>query len=473
VREPVRAAIIAVVLLSLAVAVGLVTYMERPQPKQGLAHLRIAYAMALPGSPTVPHESMVHEVVSAFRAWYKERYGADVVVSISYEDTASVLKRLSGGRPPFDIWWGGTLEAFQAKREFLLPFNSSAKEELLSLVPNATCHNCPIMDLNGTTPTWYAWCFYAPCLLYDPEVLPNPPRSWPELTNTRLENKVIAPDPKSDPFSHGVAIAIYASEAWRLGNENLGWASAWNTSTLIWALSASLASEPYLDALQLVAGKAWAMLCPDVVAYHMILEAGYTGLRVAYLNGTLLFPCPVAVLRGSENEEAAKAFVDFLLFKEGQAIVAKHLMPVRPDVPTREPVANPYSPDFPAVGAFNRTFLELAAGFVNDYLVCWLVKVYDGSGKSDTLKTAWWWVKKANATAGANEEAKRYYKMALSNLTLMAKHVKRGDFDKIYRETNGWSKKEDYLSAWANAAREAYANAVENAKKSVEAASGS
>ncbi|RLI11019.1 hypothetical protein DRO33_04800, partial [Candidatus Bathyarchaeota archaeon] len=65
------------------------------------------------------------------------------------------------------------------------------------------------------------------------------------------------------------------------------------------------------------------------------------------------------------------------------------------------------------------------------------------------------------------------YKMALGNLTLMAEHVKRGDFDKIYRETNGWSKKEDYLSAWANAAREAYANAVENAKKSVEAASGS
>ncbi len=462
-REAVRAAIASVVVLSLLVAAGLAMYASRPLPGAGVKHLRIAYAMMLPGSSTVPHKSMVEEVVSAFRSWYKEHYGANVVVDVDYHDAAAFAKQLGLGRLKYDVWWGGRVQDFEAHRDLLLPFNSTAKEEL-----NRTCWSCPLMDLEGPTPTWYAWCLYAVCLLYDPELLPNAPKSWPELADPRLENQVIAPDPGVDPFTWGVALSIYASEAWRLGNESSGWRSAWNISLTFWGLSDSLASKPFPSALEVAAGRKAAILCSDIVAYHMLLEAGYSHLRLAYLNGTLLFPCPVAVLKGAAHKQVARAFVDFLLSREGQAIVAKHLMPVRPDVAVEEPVRSPFRPDFPAVRAVNRTFLDMAAEFIHDYHLSWVVKLYDGSGKEGRLRTAWLWVRRAAQVAEANENATRLYQLALGNLTLMCSYVAREDVDHIYNQTGGWVEKGDYIDEWLRKAEEAYRNAVENARKAVE-----
>ena len=53
-----------------------------------------------------------------------------------------------------------------------------------------------------------------------------------------------------------------------------------------------------------------------------------------YLDKILVIPSPVAIFRGTPNLSAAKKFVDFLLSKEGQAIVAASCtLPIRKDVP--------------------------------------------------------------------------------------------------------------------------------------------
>ena len=47
----------------------------------------------------------------------------------------------------------------------------------------------------------------------------------------------------------------------------------------------------------------------------------------------LVIPSPIAIIKGSPNAEAAKKFVDFVLSKDGQAIIAKEgTLPVRGDV---------------------------------------------------------------------------------------------------------------------------------------------
>lgn len=47
----------------------------------------------------------------------------------------------------------------------------------------------------------------------------------------------------------------------------------------------------------------------------------------------LVIPSPIAIIKGSANVEAAKKFVDFVLSKDGQAIIAKEgTLPVRSDV---------------------------------------------------------------------------------------------------------------------------------------------
>jgi iron(III) transport system substrate-binding protein len=46
-----------------------------------------------------------------------------------------------------------------------------------------------------------------------------------------------------------------------------------------------------------------------------------------------VIPSPIAIFKGSPNADAAKKFVDFVLSKEGQTIIANEgTLPVRADV---------------------------------------------------------------------------------------------------------------------------------------------
>ncbi len=48
----------------------------------------------------------------------------------------------------------------------------------------------------------------------------------------------------------------------------------------------------------------------------------------------LVIPSPVAIIKGTQNLKAAQKFVDFLLTKEGQEIIASTgTLPIREDVP--------------------------------------------------------------------------------------------------------------------------------------------
>lgn len=56
-------------------------------------------------------------------------------------------------------------------------------------------------------------------------------------------------------------------------------------------------------------------------------------------SGTVIAPRPVMILNWSENQDEAKAFVDYILSDAGQAIVAKqNLMPARTDVAADRPL---------------------------------------------------------------------------------------------------------------------------------------
>lgn len=57
-------------------------------------------------------------------------------------------------------------------------------------------------------------------------------------------------------------------------------------------------------------------------------------LAIVFPPEMLVIPSPVAIFRGTPNLSAAKKFVDFLLSKEGQTIIAKnYTLPSRPDIP--------------------------------------------------------------------------------------------------------------------------------------------
>lgn len=62
------------------------------------------------------------------------------------------------------------------------------------------------------------------------------------------------------------------------------------------------------------------------------MDKGAT-LALVYPPEVLVIPSPIAIFKGSQNIEAAKKFVDFVLSKEGQTIVANEgTLPVRADI---------------------------------------------------------------------------------------------------------------------------------------------
>jgi iron(III) transport system substrate-binding protein len=76
-----------------------------------------------------------------------------------------------------------------------------------------------------------------------------------------------------------------------------------------------------------------ASLAVDYITNDKI-EKGAT-LALAYPPELLVIPSPVTIFKGTPNLEAAKKFVDFLLSKQAQEIIAAEgTLPVRPDVQT-------------------------------------------------------------------------------------------------------------------------------------------
>jgi iron(III) transport system substrate-binding protein len=79
-------------------------------------------------------------------------------------------------------------------------------------------------------------------------------------------------------------------------------------------------------------GDLLASLAVDYITLDKI-DKGAT-LALVYPKEMLVIPSPVAIFKGSPNADAARKFVDFLLSKEGQTIIANEgTLPVRSDVP--------------------------------------------------------------------------------------------------------------------------------------------
>jgi len=58
-------------------------------------------------------------------------------------------------------------------------------------------------------------------------------------------------------------------------------------------------------------------------------------------SGTVIAPRPMMILKTTQHADDAKAFVDYVLSPEGQAMVADAwLMPARSDVPAKRPLLN-------------------------------------------------------------------------------------------------------------------------------------
>jgi len=155
--------------------------------------------------------------------------------------------------------------------------------------------------------------------------------AWHNLDEPRFFQQIAVADPtKSGSINKCFEMIIQESmaeaiEKDKLNGETAGWADGLNLIKRIAANSRYITDSAGKVPQDVANGNTAAGMCID---FYGRSEAEWTELqsgmaRVVYIsprNGTSVSPDPIQLLRGSQNPQAARAFIEFVLSKEGQKL---------------------------------------------------------------------------------------------------------------------------------------------------------
>ena len=157
------------------------------------------------------------------------------------------------------------------------------------------------------------------------------PKEWQDLTTEAFKDKVTTPDPALSGASLDLLIGLQngmGDKVWSLFDEL--------------KKNGMVVSGPNAQAVAPVmqGAKAAVFGAVDYVSYGNIAQG--ESLKVIFpASGTVIAPRPMMILKSTQHADEAKAFVDYVLSPEGQAMVAEAwLMPARSDVSAKRPLLN-------------------------------------------------------------------------------------------------------------------------------------
>jgi iron(III) transport system substrate-binding protein len=165
-------------------------------------------------------------------------------------------------------------------------------------------------------------------LVVNTRVSPGKPSDWSDLAAPQYKDKVIMPDPRESGTASDLIAAMVA--AW-------GKDRTWELFDKLFAngLVVQGANGPAFD--DVTAGSHAVVLGGVDYSAYSAIKKGEPLAVVLPSSGTTITPRPLFILKDTKNPEAAKAFADFLMSPQGQAISASHYMiPARKDVPAAE-----------------------------------------------------------------------------------------------------------------------------------------
>ncbi|MEA4882716.1 MAG: ABC transporter substrate-binding protein [Clostridia bacterium] len=221
---------------------------------------------------------------------------------------AKLATERQAGRIAADVLWTSEIPDFyQLKSQGVL-------EKYIS--PEALAIVSPVKDPDG---------YFTPARLgtlgiaYNTNKIKTPPKTWDDLLKPEYKDGFGI----ANPAISGTAMVSVAMIA-----DNLGWEYVQKLR----ANGAKMGQGSGQVVDDTAIGDLKACIGVDYITISKIQDGATLGF--AYLDKMLVIPSPVALLKGSPNLETAKKFVDFLLSKEGQSIIASSFtLPIRKDVP--------------------------------------------------------------------------------------------------------------------------------------------
>lgn len=152
------------------------------------------------------------------------------------------------------------------------------------------------------------------------------PTDWADLANPEYQDLVTMPDPAASGGTYTLVEAFIA-------NDMTDVLQGLHDNGAIVAGANAAALNPVLQGAKAAVFAGVDYITLGAAAKGESIEAIFA------TSGTVIAPRPMMILNSTQNEEDAKAFFDYVLSEEGQAMVAAvHLMPSRTDIPADRPL---------------------------------------------------------------------------------------------------------------------------------------
>ncbi len=168
-------------------------------------------------------------------------------------------------------------------------------------------------------------------IAYNTELVKTAPVAWRNLEESQFKDAFGVADPAKSGTSYMSVALLVHKFGWEF------WEGLAANGTKIGADSRGVVED-------VAEGKLAACLAVDYIAHDLIAKGA--PMALAYPPQMLVVPSPVAIISTSLHPELARKFVDYLLSKEAQTIIAgEGTLPVRPDVPLPEKYGLPLPTD--------------------------------------------------------------------------------------------------------------------------------
>ncbi len=271
--------------------------------------------LALPAQAEVKgklviYTSMKESLIGKLRDAFAKKYPGVVVDPYSAGAGKIMAKiaaeRESGGSVADLLWTSEIPDFYQLKDQGFL-------EKYVS--PEAASIVSPVKDPDG---------YFTPArlgtlgLAYNTKLVKDPPKTWQDLFDPRFKNAFGI----ANPALSGTAFVSVSLLVNTFG---------WDYFVHLKANGAKMGQGSGQVVDDTASGDLKACIGVDYITSEKMGKGATLGLF--FPQEMLVIPSPVAIIKGTKNLEAAKLFVDFLLSREGQTLIASSgTLPIRTDV---------------------------------------------------------------------------------------------------------------------------------------------
>ncbi len=288
-----------------------------------LVSMLFVSSAAMAAEKLTVYTSMKDSLIGALKdEFVKQNPGVqfDAYVAGAGKLMAKIAAERESGKLVVDVLWHSEVPDFyQLKKEGILqPYKS----------PNMKFVESPVKDPEG---------YFTPArngtlgIVYNTRFIKTAPKTWKDVLGKDYKDAFGVADPALSGTAYGSVAALTKVYGWKYFED------VQKNGGILGKGSGQVIDDTAM-------GDLVACIGVDYITMSKI-KKGAT-LAMAYPKETIVLPSPVAIMKGTPNLPMAKKFVDFLLSKEGQQIIAdSYTLPVRTDVtlPNDSPLPKPHA----------------------------------------------------------------------------------------------------------------------------------